>query len=78
MQHGAKHIQLILQYRIGFMGIDRRTATTTAGGVLLDGTLELVGDTDLIDLQPTLLVFEYPIDSGNRLNQVYPSSGMST
>ena len=70
MQQGAQDIEFLLQHRVGLMGIDGRLAPSFAGGVLLDGALELVGDPDVIDHQPALLVLEHPVHPCNRLHQV--------
>ena len=70
MQQGAQDIEFLLQHRVGLMGIDGRLAPSFAGGVLLDGALELVGDPDVIDHQPALFVLEHPVHPCNRLHQV--------
>ena len=55
---------------IGLRGIDGRSTAPVAGGVFLEGAFQFVGDTDVIDHQPALLVLENAIDPRDGLHQV--------
>ncbi len=75
MQQAAQNVELLLQYRIGFMGIHGRPSLALAAGVLLERGFQLIGDTDVVHHQTALLVLEHAVNSGNGLHQVVAFHG---
>ncbi|MOA12581.1 hypothetical protein D3C78_1325910 [compost metagenome] len=70
VQQAAQDIQLLLQHRVGLVGIHGGAAPAFAGGVFLERGFQFVGDADVVDHQAALLVLEYPVHPRDGLHQV--------
>ena len=70
VQHAAQDVELFRQHRVRLGSIHRGAATALAGGVFLEGRLQLVGNPDVVHHQTALLVLEDAIHPGDGLHQV--------